>query len=63
MYAIIDGKNAIQWLSEKNALTEDFAEKCIEMGLSADGTPYSDYYRNFWNPIMAEHQKKADAMK
>lgn len=63
MYAIIKGRNAIQWLADENALTDDFAKKCIEMGLSADETPYSDCYRSFWNPIMEEHQKKADEMK
>ena len=63
MYATIDGKNAIQWLAEKNALTDDFAKKCIEMGLSADNTPYYNYYRNFWDPIMMKHQKKADEIK
>lgn len=63
MYAIINGKNAMQWLIEKDALTKDFAKKCIEMGLSAVDTPYNEDYRNYWDPIMKEHQKKADAMK
>lgn len=63
MYAIIKGKNAMQWLAEKEALTKDFAKKCIEMGLSAVGTPYYENYRNYWDPIIKEHQKKADAMK
>lgn len=63
MYAIIKGKNAMQWLIEKDALTKDFANKCIEMGLSALDTPYYDDYRNYWDPIMREHQRKADAMK
>ena len=46
----------------KNTLTEDFAKKCIEMGLSAADTPYYEDYRNYWNPIMEEQHKKADSI-
>lgn len=63
MYAIIRGKNAIQWLADENALTDEFAKKCIEMGISAVDTSYYEDYRKYWDPIMKEHQKKADVMK
>ena len=35
----------------------------IMIGISADKTQYEKQYRDYWNPIMTEHQKKADAMK
>lgn len=35
----------------------------IEAGVSAKGTKHEQQYHDYWNPIMAEHQKKADAMK
>ena len=28
-----------------------------------DGTDYEAQYHKYWNPIMAGHQKKVDAMK
>ncbi|MCR5081049.1 MAG: SH3 domain-containing protein [Treponema sp.] len=39
------------------------AEDLIKTGVSAAGTEYEQQYHDYWNPIMAEHQKKADAMK
>ena len=30
---------------------------------SAKGTEYERQYHDYWNPIMAEHQKKNDEMK
>ena len=35
----------------------------IQSGVSAKGTGYEWRYHDYWNPIMAEHQKKADEMK
>ena len=35
----------------------------IKAGVSAKGSKYEQQYHDYWNPIMAEHQKKADAMK
>ena len=35
----------------------------IKSGVSAKGTNYEKQYHDYWDPIMAEHQKKADAMK
>ncbi len=41
----------------------EFIEELIKAGVSAAGTKYEQQYHDYWNPIMAEHQKKADAMK
>ena len=35
----------------------------IKCGVSAKGTEYERQYHDYWNPIMQEHQKKADEMK
>ncbi len=35
----------------------------IEWGISAEGTKFEQMYHEYWNPIMAEHQKKADSGK
>lgn len=32
----------------------------IQSGVSAKGTEYERQYHDYWNPIMQEHQKKAD---
>lgn len=37
------------------------AEDFIKAGVSAKGTKYEWQYHDYWNPIMQEHQKKADA--
>jgi len=42
---------------------EEIIMEAISWGISADGTSYEKNYHKYWNPIMAEHQKKADAMK
>ena len=39
------------------------ASDFIKAGVSAKGTKYEQQYHDYWNPIMQEHQKKADAMK
>ena len=38
-----------------------YISELIESGVSAKGTEYERQYHDYWNPIMAEHQKKADA--
>ena len=38
------------------------AEDLIKAGVSAAGTKYEKQYHDYWDPVMAEHQKKADAM-
>ncbi|MCR5081050.1 MAG: SH3 domain-containing protein [Treponema sp.] len=63
IYAIIYGNNTMQRFQEVGELTADFAKKCIEIGISAVDTAYYNTYRSYWNPIMEEHQQKADAMK
>ncbi len=61
LYALIDGKNLIQTMEEeKKSFNSDFA---IRSGISAAGTSYEKDYHDYWNPIMAEHQKMADEMK
>ncbi|MBQ0004063.1 MAG: SH3 domain-containing protein [Treponema sp.] len=45
-------------------LTEDnLVEELIKSGVSAKYTSYEQQYHDYWNPIMAAHQKKADEMK
>ena len=39
------------------------ASDFIKAGVSAKGTKYERQYHDYWNPIMQEHQKKADEMK
>ncbi len=34
----------------------------IKSGLSPENTGYEQQYHDYWNPIMAEHQQKADEM-
>ena len=49
---------------DKEYIREDFSfiDDAIKMGISAKGTKYEEQYHDYWNPVMAEHQKKADAM-
>lgn len=60
IYAIFENENIIQNLYEKNKLSESVAIQCIKLGISAKDTPYEEAYNNYWEPIMKEHQKKAD---
>lgn len=62
-YAIINNLNVLQTLAESNYSNLNIVLKFIMIGISADKTPYEKQYHDYWNPIMAEHQKKADAMK
>lgn len=62
-YAVIDDLNIIQTLSKSNYSNSNVILKFIAIGISADGTSYEKQYHDYWNPIMAEHQKKADAME
>ena len=34
----------------------------IKSGVSAEGSDYEKQYHDYWDLIMVEHQKKADAM-
>lgn len=62
-YAIINNLNVLQTLAESNYSNLNIVSKFIAIGISADGTSYEKEYHDYWNPIMEEHQKKADAMK
>ena len=53
-------KNASLW---KDLTEDNLVEELIKSGVSAKDTKYEQQYHDYWNPIMAEHQKKADAMK
>ena len=54
--------NLDHW-SDKNCTQIEIISELIRFGFSAKGTKYEQQYHDYWNPIMAEHQKKADAMK
>ncbi len=41
----------------------ELIDELIKSGVSAIGTEYEQLYHDYWNPIMAEHQKKADKME
>ena len=41
----------------------EFVEELIKSGVSAKGTEYEQQYHDYWNPIMEQHQKKADEMQ
>ena len=43
-------------------LRDRLISKLIAYGISAKNTQYEQEYHDYWNPIMEEHQKKADSM-
>ena len=43
-------------------LRDRLISKLITYGISAKNTQYEQEYRNYWDPIMEEHQKKADSI-
>ena len=47
----------------KNLFESKLLIEQIKAGVSAEGSDYEKQYHDYWDPIMAEHQKKADAMK
>lgn len=47
----------------KEYFRKEVADKFISYGISAEGTEYEDLYHEYWDPIMMERQKLADAMK
>ncbi|MCR5386854.1 MAG: SH3 domain-containing protein [Treponema sp.] len=51
------------WSSYNVRSIEEIIMEAIRWGISADGTSYEKKYHDYWNPIMAEHQKKTDEMK
>ena len=53
----IDGHS----LDCKFKLEISYINDSIRYGVSAKGTEYEQQYPDYWNPIMQEHQKKADA--
>lgn len=62
-YALIDNLNILQTLAESNYSNLNIVLNFIMIGISADKTQYEKQYHDYWNPIMTEHQKKADAIK
>lgn len=49
--------------TKKELDEEEFVAELIKAGVSAKGTIYEQQYHDYWNPIMEQHQKKADKMK
>ena len=47
----------------KNWFESELLIELIKAGVSAEGSDYEQQYHDYWNPIMAEHQKKADKKK
>ena len=53
----------IDYWSKYNTRTIDqIVFEAIQWGVSAKGTRFEQMYHDYWNPIMAEHQKQADEM-
>lgn len=40
-----------------------YVPRLIEAGIDPRNSKYEKQYHDYWDPIMAEHQKKADAME
>lgn len=53
----------LQYLADCEKVDSERISLSIIAGVSAKGTKYEKQYHDYWNPIMAEHQKKADEMK
>ena len=53
----------VEYEYQKDHFEEELLDKYIQAGISAKGTEYEQQYHDYWDPIMKEHQKKADAMK
>jgi len=53
--------------SEETYLLDDLRaeliRELIKYGFHAEGDIYEFEYKQYWDPIISEHQKKADAMK
>lgn len=52
----------LQYLDERQDSDAQRVEYTISAGVSAKNTKYEQQYHDYWNPIMQEHQKKADEM-
>ena len=48
---------------QKEYFEAELLNKFIKAGVSAAGTEYEKNYHYYWDPIMKDHQKKADAME
>ena len=57
-YAGIDN-----WSKYNTRTIDQIVFEAIQWGVSAKGTRFEQMYHDYWDPIMAEHQKQADAMK
>ncbi len=49
--------------ADDKAKYTSLVQPLIEAGVDPRGSDYIEQYHAYWNPIMAEHQKKADEMK
>ncbi len=63
-YAIYDGKKTlINYYAENKFSDSSILETAIQAGISAKNTAFEKNYHDYWNPIMAEHQKNADSLR
>ena len=69
VYSTTRHGNFIDWLADVKYWSpydtpiEERVMELIKWGISAEGTKFEQMYHDYWNPIMAEHQKKADSGK
>lgn len=69
LYSVTSKGNFITWYdvrSERwnpNDPIDEYVKARIKWGISAKGTKFERLYRDYWDPIMKEHQEKADALK
>ena len=69
LYSVTSKGNFITWYdvrSERwnpNDPIDEYVKARIKWGISAKGTKFEGLYRDYWDPIMKEHQEKADAIK
>ena len=63
LYAVVWDENVIQNFIREEIDKSDNIKQFIKSGISAKDTKYEEQYHDYWNPIMTEHQKKADEMQ
>ncbi|MCR5289992.1 MAG: SH3 domain-containing protein [Treponema sp.] len=62
-YALYDGDyTIIHYYIRHNYSSDSIIDMAIESGISAKGTKYEKQYHDYWDPIMALHQKKISEM-
>ncbi len=66
LYSVTSKGNCISWYDAEiqrwnlNDPDEEYVMDRIKWGISAKGTRFEQMYRDYWDPIMKEHQKNAD---